>query len=937
MSQPPAYSRSTDFSDDERQNAGGRATVRTAALDAEFDAAAISINALRDNLGLLQRDDGALRNSIVTPETLNPSVVMMFGGSKFVPRGVWLSGTAYAANDFIEQDGTTYVCRLAHTSNIFAADRAAGRWQLFPGQPGAGSTVFTPTTTVPATTVQEAIERVAADLRRDWVNVLDHLSDEQVMNAYLRLGTVDCGPGLQEAINESANRRLIWPSGYAFGCGQELIVRSPQRWEGGGIGKMLMPFQSTNGSITELRTLGSGAAYKTVKTRVRYRGAVTDPEDDPISALVNVQSQGVEIYGIVIRCTYDEGLITTDPTHLGDDWDCGIFVGCRLHFKTDANPVGCWRVAGLYCDVTRGPGLPELYGWDGIQHPVDTQYGGDGCRISDFITWGGKWGVLVKGANPKPGLVSYGVDYTVSLTATISTVPQSGDFIAFGGITFTFVDAPIYPTQVKIGVSEADCAANLVDACITYIETDAVAAAFRTAIYILDGNIVRTFRRDANSSDYAINFTASTVSGGRIVLSGSTPASIADPAPYCDQTLTAPTRPASVSDQRGNFGFSDFTIRDSQIFGSNHPTRYARQFITSSTITSPFTGTTVKDWLTDSGGGSFCIDGMAGNASRMLQGHRYINVRFDGKYDPFSAKLGRTNRDEFFGCHWDGASTTSFFKPDGSPASATNNPYDCKYGAVTRIPRITRRTRFYSRDTTPYREFFKLDDVGSGNTTDGSGRCEFTGNLTAYGGSLTSDGSAVSNGVGKVEAKGGSAGSSRYEFSNSLGTQGGIRYYYGSGNFWIALGGNINTALVARSDEANTATIRLYPTDVNGTAVYSSLGATRLESAVGETDIHGAAGVRLRYGNSTRLFLGSTDIEVFSSNFLPGATGTQNLGASAAAWANAYLNQLTLRPPASATPAANGDVVFQKTSDTQLQIKMKGSDGTVRTATLIFS
>lgn len=46
------------------------------------------------------------------------------------------------------------------------------------------------------------------------------------------------------------------------------------------------------------------------------------------------------------------------------------------------------------------------------------------------------------------------------------------------------------------------------------------------------------------------------------------------------------------------------------------------------------------------------------------------------------------------------------------------------------------------------------------------------------------------------------------------------------------------------------------------------------------------------------------------------------------------LGGLVQRPAASVTPANNGDVVFQLTSNTSMQIKAKGSDGVVRSATL---
>jgi hypothetical protein len=43
------------------------------------------------------------------------------------------------------------------------------------------------------------------------------------------------------------------------------------------------------------------------------------------------------------------------------------------------------------------------------------------------------------------------------------------------------------------------------------------------------------------------------------------------------------------------------------------------------------------------------------------------------------------------------------------------------------------------------------------------------------------------------------------------------------------------------------------------------------------------------------------------------------------------------RPATSATPAANGDMVFELTSNTSLKIKVKGSDGVVRSTTLTLS
>ncbi len=66
MPQPPQYERTIDFTErdgDDTDHPG---------LNQELDAAAQSINALRDNLALIQRDDGRLQNGIVGAEQLAP-------------------------------------------------------------------------------------------------------------------------------------------------------------------------------------------------------------------------------------------------------------------------------------------------------------------------------------------------------------------------------------------------------------------------------------------------------------------------------------------------------------------------------------------------------------------------------------------------------------------------------------------------------------------------------------------------------------------------------------------------------------------------------------------------------------------------------------------------------------------------------------------------
>jgi hypothetical protein len=48
--------------------------------------------------------------------------------------GPWVTATAYAVDTLAEDDGSVYICVVAHTSGTFATDLAAVKWQLFSGK-----------------------------------------------------------------------------------------------------------------------------------------------------------------------------------------------------------------------------------------------------------------------------------------------------------------------------------------------------------------------------------------------------------------------------------------------------------------------------------------------------------------------------------------------------------------------------------------------------------------------------------------------------------------------------------------------------------------------------------------------------------------------------------------------------------------------------------
>lgn len=162
--QPPTFDPTVSFSDEEASQVGGRSTVRTAALDAILASAAATIEAIRDNLALIQRDDGALVDGIVPMRVLGSDVRALFGN--WNPRGAWAAATSYAAKDMVSQGGSAYVAAAAHTSGTFADDLAAGKWIPVSLNSIAGQNVtVSPTGGIAATDAQSALAELDAEFR----------------------------------------------------------------------------------------------------------------------------------------------------------------------------------------------------------------------------------------------------------------------------------------------------------------------------------------------------------------------------------------------------------------------------------------------------------------------------------------------------------------------------------------------------------------------------------------------------------------------------------------------------------------------------------------------------------------------------------------------------------------------------------------------------
>ncbi|API60542.1 hypothetical protein BSL82_15665 [Tardibacter chloracetimidivorans] len=138
MSQPTPYSRQFDFTDWSATRPSDQQPGTS--LDAELNAVKVTLDAVLANLVQIQRDDGALKNSAVTLDTLATDVLTTLGsGQGWTPRGAWVTATAYEMGDVVAEDGSTYVATVAHTSGTFSTDEAADKWVPIFGAVASGS------------------------------------------------------------------------------------------------------------------------------------------------------------------------------------------------------------------------------------------------------------------------------------------------------------------------------------------------------------------------------------------------------------------------------------------------------------------------------------------------------------------------------------------------------------------------------------------------------------------------------------------------------------------------------------------------------------------------------------------------------------------------------------------------------------------------------
>lgn len=185
------------------------------------------------------------------------------------------------------------------------------------------------------------------------------------------------------------------------------------------------------------RIIAKGTFAKRVRTRRKFRGSSGDPQDDPLSCVLNVQAEGVVLWNpcVWLDCDYTDN----SPTNFGANVDIGIFFGCRVGCQM-VNPyvIGYYRYAGVLFDVTQAANLPRMLDKAGNPYAAGTvESGADGVHLWNPYFRGGRMSLAALGALPKTGETTYTDDYYDEQLGT--TVPDNrgsfgfSDFGVYGG------------------------------------------------------------------------------------------------------------------------------------------------------------------------------------------------------------------------------------------------------------------------------------------------------------------------------------------------------------------------------------------------------------------------------------------------------------------------------------------------------------------------
>lgn len=411
---------------------------------------------------------------------------------------------------------------------------------------------------------------------------------------------------------------------------RELIIRSIQNWIGDCKPDLRLDWRQRADSIvdgTQIRIMDGINKCKTVKTRIGYRGAITDPQDEAISAGINIQSGWVTLTDtFAVICDFDHNLIKSDPgktiaaippslnsvgeaiepnyygapavkvpTYWGADCDVGVFVGTRGDVSINCAVIGGFRKHAVLVSAGDSTNLPRLRDWHGDRYPELTINGADGLNCNLIEMWGARSGLSMQGGEPFMDLTRYGHQYKETIQIVFPKLPLHGDRILIGRQTgkcgFQFVTPVngVYPPVINAGDYPVKIRSTIKATIREFVEAVMEASKFyqEASDTTLGIHSVWASRYDDTSMVLVAKFpkvsafkdlvSAQLVSGaGRITLVNSgAPLEVSNFKPYFWADTNTPAaelaqwgnKDGSIQDDRGSYGISDSTITDFSIKG----------------------------------------------------------------------------------------------------------------------------------------------------------------------------------------------------------------------------------------------------------------------------------------------------------------------------------------------------------------------------------
>lgn len=123
MASPTIYTLNYDFTAFQSDNPS--TPLPADKFEIEFNNIALTTGEIINNLNLLQRSDGSLRDGIVKTENLDTELTIGLRSPT-----AWVNDQNYIVNDTVIEENRLYRCLEAHESGVFVTDLANNKWVL---------------------------------------------------------------------------------------------------------------------------------------------------------------------------------------------------------------------------------------------------------------------------------------------------------------------------------------------------------------------------------------------------------------------------------------------------------------------------------------------------------------------------------------------------------------------------------------------------------------------------------------------------------------------------------------------------------------------------------------------------------------------------------------------------------------------------------------